>query len=137
MRGASQPRRSCAAWLAFRPATGKITAGCCEGTCMSLPARLLALFVFAIVGLSQGARADQCDPLKPTPPQNISQEIVGKFEAKVDGLARRLVTVGGNIDGTFREVTKDVLKEYPNADRLYMWARTLYLFCVTVSGSRL
>jgi hypothetical protein len=99
--------------------------------------RLLIAIIAISVGSHSAASADQCDPLKPTTPQNISQEVIGKFEAKVDGLAKRLVTIGGNIDGTYREITTDVLKEYPNADGLYMWGRTLYLFCVTISGSRL
>src|SRR5439155_23979398 len=68
---------------------------------------------------------------------NLSQEIVGKIDAKMKGLTGRLLDIGGNIDGTYKEVSTDILKDYPNADRLYLWDRTLYLYCVVIIQSRL
>src|ERR1044072_9441607 len=43
-----------------------------------------------ILGSSPGLAADMCDPLKPNSPRDTSQEIVGKIDAKVEGLAKRL-----------------------------------------------
>jgi hypothetical protein len=91
----------------------------------------------ALLGPTPVSAADSCEPLKPNVPQDTSREIVGKIDAKVDGLAKRLFMVGGNIDGTVREASKDVLKDYPNADKLYVWERILYMFCMQVSTSKL
>jgi hypothetical protein len=76
-----------------------------------------------------------CDALKPNSPRNTSQEIVGKIDAKVEGLARRLFSGGASIDGTVREASSDVLKDYPNADRLFVQERVLYMFCIQISKS--
>jgi hypothetical protein len=90
-----------------------------------------------ILGSTPGLAADKCDPLKPNPPRNTSQEIVGKVDAKLDGLFKRLFVAGASIDGTVREASNDVLKDYPNADRLYVWDRVLYMYCTEISKSGL
>jgi hypothetical protein len=88
-----------------------------------------------LVAFSSPALADAaCDPLKPNPPRNMSQEITGKLDVKLEGLAKRLLNAGGNIDGAYKETSNDVLKEYPNADTLYMWERTIYFMCTSMSG---
>ncbi|MDP1582550.1 MAG: hypothetical protein Q8M18_03890 [Bradyrhizobium sp.] len=97
----------------------------------------LGVLLFLMLGSTHAVAADMCDPLKPNPARNISQEIKGKIDAKVDGFAKRLIMIGGNIDGTVRDVSNDVLKDYPNADKLYVWDRVLYIFCIQISGSRL
>jgi hypothetical protein len=88
-----------------------------------------------ILGSSPGLAADMCDPLKPNSPRDTSQEIVGKIDAKVEGLAKRLFAGGASIDGTVRDASNDVLKDYPNADKLYVWDRVLYMFCIQISKS--
>jgi hypothetical protein len=80
---------------------------------------------------------DKCDALRPTPPQNLSQEIVGKIDAKINGFTGRLLNMGGNLDGTYRETANDVLKEYPSADRLYIWSRLIYINCAVTMQSSL
>jgi hypothetical protein len=100
--------------------------------------RKLVVGLIILLGFGQACRAeDSCSALRPNPPRDISQEIVGKIDGRLDGLAKRLLSIGGNIDGTYREVSKDVLKDYPNADKLYIWGSTLYIYCVIISGSRM
>jgi hypothetical protein len=89
-----------------------------------------------IVGSTPGLAADTCDALKPNPPRNTSQEIVGKVDAKLEGLLKRLFAAGASIDGTVRDVSNDVLKDYPNADRLYVWDKLLYIFCTRIIESK-
>jgi hypothetical protein len=100
---------------------------------MSL-SRLLTLLSL-LVAFSGPALADAaCDALKPNPPRNMSQEITGKLDVKLEGLAKRLLNAGGNIDGTYKDTSNDVLKEYPNADSLYVWERMIYLACASMPG---
>lgn len=96
------------------------------------------LVILSVSLLAYGnASAQECDPLKPSPPRNLSEEVVGKIDAKVSGLASKLLNAGGTLEGTYRQASTDVLSEYPNADRLYLWDRTIYLYCVTINKSGL
>ncbi len=98
----------------------------------------LTLLSAMLLAASAGASlANDCDPLRPNAPRNISQEMAGKIDAKVDGFARRILSADANVDGTYKQISSDVLKEYPNADQLYLWERTLYLFCITIEKSGL
>jgi hypothetical protein len=74
-----------------------------------------------------------CDPLKPTPPQNISLEVTGR----IDTTLQKFVSLGGTIEGTYREAAIDVLKDYPDAGRLFLWSRMLYLYCENIRSSSL
>lgn len=98
------------------------------------PTILSALLMTQYVGL---ALAEPCDPLRPNPPRNVSEEMIGKIDAKVDGLARRLVDARGTLDGTYKQISVDVLKDYPGADRLYLWDKTIYMFCIAIIQSKL
>jgi hypothetical protein len=96
---------------------------------------LSALFVLSFCRF--GIAADACDPLRPNPPRNMSEDIVGKIDTKVDGIAKRLLSLGATVEGTYKEASSDVLKEYPNADKLYLWDKIIYVFCITISASKL
>jgi hypothetical protein len=77
-----------------------------------------------------------CEPLRPNPPRNISRETAGKIDLKVDTIFKKFANAGGTIDGAYIEVSDDVLKEYPNADKLYMWDRLIYLTCENIRNGR-
>jgi hypothetical protein len=94
---------------------------------------LAVLFVFAVSARAQ----NNCDPLQPNPPRTMSREIVGKIDTKVDGLAKRFLSAGLTADGVYREVSNDVLKEYKNADKLFLWERTIYLLCINIIQAKI
>jgi hypothetical protein len=97
--------------------------------------RIGILLSWLILGSHHALAADMCDNLKPNPARNTSQEIVGKIDAKIGGLAQRLFTGGATVDGALRDVSTDVLKNYPNADKLYIWDRLLYFYCAQIAKS--
>jgi len=76
-----------------------------------------------------------CEPLRPTPPQNINTAVFGRIDSKI----QRFTDNGGGraIEGAYTELVTDVLKEYPSADRLYLWGRMLYLYCENIRASAL
>jgi hypothetical protein len=51
-------------------------------------------------------------------------------------LFAKLASVGTKVEGTYAEVTKNVLKEFPNADKLYMWERVLFLQCQVINDAK-
>lgn len=84
--------------------------------------------------LSTGAYAQiDCTPLKPTPPQDITVDATGKIDASL----RKFIKLEGSIEGSYREAAKDVLKDYPKAERLFLWSRMLYLYCETIKTSKM
>lgn len=75
------------------------------------------------------AAAIECSDLKPLPPKNEDASFTGKLDASLDGFFAKLASVGTRVEGTYRQVATNVLAEIPNADKLYMWERVLYLNC--------
>jgi hypothetical protein len=90
--------------------------------------RILLFGAAAFLGISP-AMAFDCSPLKPQPPKDTAQNFSGKLDASLDGLFARLASVGTKVEGTYSEVAKNILTQFPNADKLYMWERVLYLQC--------
>jgi hypothetical protein len=97
---------------------------------------MLKVLVAVTFGLAAApALALDCSPLKPTPPQNTDTSFTGKLDASVGGVFAKIAKVGTSIEGTYKDVAKDVLPEFPAADRLYMWERVLYLQCQLIGES--
>jgi hypothetical protein len=82
------------------------------------------------------AAAIDCADLKPLPPKNEDVSFKGKLDASVDGFFAKLASVGTKAEGTYRQVATNVLAEIPNADKLYMWERVLYLNCQLLSDAK-
>ena len=74
-----------------------------------------------------------CDPLTPAQPRDMALTVTGK----IDEALLKFVNKQGAIEGTYTEASKDILKEYPNADRLFLWSRMLYLYCENIRISSL
>jgi hypothetical protein len=79
--------------------------------------------------------AVQCDKLAPIPPQNVDLSYTGRLNASVDSWFAKLANINGGAEGTYHEVSNNVLAEFPQADRLYMWERVLYLKCQLIAES--
>jgi hypothetical protein len=88
----------------------------------------------AFLSVSPAAALD-CSPLAPLPPKDTNVTFNGKIDAAVDGLFAKLASVGAKVEGRYEEVSKTVLKEFPNADKVYMWERVIFLQCQIISES--
>ncbi|SHH22942.1 hypothetical protein [Bradyrhizobium erythrophlei] len=90
--------------------------------------RLLPFGAAALLAISP-AMAFDCSPLKPQPAKDTAQTFTGKLDASVDGLFAKLASVGTKVEGTYSEIEKNVLMQFPGANKLYMWERVLFLQC--------
>ncbi|HEX3348052.1 MAG TPA: hypothetical protein VHS58_08135 [Acetobacteraceae bacterium] len=101
--------------------------------------RIVALAVASILGVAAqfapAGAALQCDKLQPLPAQNTDRSFTGKLNAAVDGWFAKLAKIDGGAEGTYRDVSQNVLKEFPQADRLYVWDRVIYLKCQLIADS--
>jgi hypothetical protein len=95
------------------------------------------LLMAALIGFSATpALALDCSDLKPLPPKDSTTSFVGKLDASVDGFFAKLAAVNSKVEGTYKEISKNVLAEFPSADKLYMWERVLFLECQLISEAR-
>ncbi len=76
------------------------------------------------------ASADKCDPLTPTNAQNIDEGFKGKIDGEIKGFLGRIAGGAAAIEGEYRKLETDQLKDYPASDKLYVWQRIIYLACV-------
>jgi hypothetical protein len=97
--------------------------------------RILVLGAAAFLSISPAMAAD-CSPLKPQPPNDTTQSFTGKLDASVDGFFAKLASIGTKVEGSYNEVSKNVLSQFPSADRLYMWERVLFLQCQLISDAK-
>jgi hypothetical protein len=97
---------------------------------------LKSLYLPILFAAITPAAALDCSDLKPLPPKNEDTSFTGKVDASVDGIFAKLASVETKVEGTYRQVATDVLAQIPNADKLYMWARVLYLNCELLGESK-
>src|SRR5262249_48336731 len=88
-----------------------------------------------LIVASSPSLAMNCGPLEPKGGSNVDQSFQGKLNGKIDGLFARLAGAQANVEGAYREVRTDVLKEYPNASQSFIWERLIYLQCELLSSS--
>ena len=93
------------------------------------------LYLPLLIGFTPAIAFD-CSDLKPTPPRNENISFTGKVDASVDGLFAKLASVGTKVEGTYSQVATNVLLQIPNADKLYMWERVLFLNCQLLSEAK-
>lgn len=96
--------------------------------------RLLPLGIAAVLSAPPALALD-CTPLTPQPPKDTTQSFTGKLDASVDGFFAKLASVGTKVEGTYVDVAKNVLVEYPEANKLYMWERVLFLQCQLIGDA--
>src|SRR5262245_27580763 len=85
-----------------------------------------------LVGLTYpiAARSEiNCRPLEPLPAANKSLEMEGKLRADLGGFASKIFGGRGEFEAAYKDVATNVLKEFPNADRLFVWQFSVYYFC--------
>jgi hypothetical protein len=96
--------------------------------------RAAAISVLFSAGSAFAASFD-CTALRPEPPKNTDVTYTGKLNGKFDGLFKKLASIGADLEGTYRDISSNVLKDFPDASKLYMWERLLYLQCQLMAQS--
>lgn len=96
----------------------------------------IAFVIFSNL-LSYSVLALDCKPLEPRGGEQSDTRFEGRVEGAVDGLFAKIAGVNLDIEGAYRDIQQDVLKEYPDADRLYIWERLIYLQCQLLNESGL
>jgi hypothetical protein len=84
-----------------------------------------------ILAVTVSAKADNCDPLKPTDAQNINEEFKGRIDGEITGIVRNLAGGKAYLEGEYRKDVADELQHYPDSNKLYVWQRIVYLACVS------
>jgi plasmid stability protein len=96
--------------------------------------RLLSILLVSVIMMMAGsALAVDCSVVQPTPPQNSDSTRSGGLDVTVDGFVKKLLTVRGDIEGTYRNVITNIQPQFPNADRIYVWERILFLECQLIN----
>ncbi|MDW4497165.1 hypothetical protein R5H30_04160 [Sulfitobacter sp. D35] len=75
-------------------------------------------------------KADECDGLKPRGGQTSEEIMSGEFGAEVEGLLRRIAGAKIKTAGEYRSTVVDTLKDYDQADVLFIVERAIYLACI-------
>lgn len=87
------------------------------------------VFVSVIVMMAGAVRAADCSDIRPTQPQNSDSTYSGSLDVAIGGVLKKLLDTSGDIEGTYRNVVSNILPQFPNADRVYVWERILFLEC--------
>ncbi len=99
--------------------------------------KIIFVVPFLIAFISTKVFALDCGPLEPKGGADIKSKMKGGIDSKVDGLFKKLVSAGVDIDASYITVQKEVLKYYPESSQLYLWERLIYLNCGVISESSL
>jgi len=90
-----------------------------------------SLVLLFLCTFAPGALANpECDALKPQKSKDIEDKFKGKLEGKIGLLVGRLAGGKVSLDGEYSRLEKDVLKDYPKSDKLYVWQNVIYLICI-------
>jgi hypothetical protein len=83
-----------------------------------------------ILSASLPAKADRCDALAPTNAQDVDEQFKGKLDGEINGRLSSLIGGSASIEGLYRNVETDQLRNYPDSNKLYVWQRIIYLVCI-------
>jgi hypothetical protein len=92
-----------------------------------LTVRVAILLITLLV--TPTAFAQDCSAIAPTAPRNTDTSVSGKLDAALDGLFAKIANAKADVNGTYHQVSSNVLMEFPHANELYMWERVLFLQC--------
>lgn len=88
------------------------------------------ILVLAICFAVPAMAGDKCDALAPDPARDIDQRFKGEIEGKVKGIISRIAGAAAKIEGEYKRLEKDTLKDYPDSHKLYVWQKIIYLACI-------
>jgi hypothetical protein len=87
--------------------------------------------IFLLFAIPSSIWALDCKPLEPSQRPNKEMEV--KLRGDTGKLLQQLLG-GGEV--SYRQVTQDTLKDYPEADRLVVCERIIYLSCTLLENSK-
>jgi hypothetical protein len=94
------------------------------------------VFFCLTTALCGEVHALDCLDLKPVSPQNSDTSLNGKIEAGVGGMFKKLLNPQAAADAAYHKVITDVQPEFPNADKIYVWERILFLQCQVLNEDK-
>jgi len=95
-----------------------------------------ALITAAALTMFAGtAYAVDCNDLKPIPPTDQDKALTVKIDGEINGLLSKIAGGKINSEGSYRNIASNVLPKFPDANKLYMWERVLYIQCQLVADS--
>ncbi len=100
-------------------------------TCM----RFLTIISFVLFYSKASLANEACDALKPTNAQDVEESFKGKIQGQIEGWVSKLAGAAANLEGEYKKLSKDVLKDYDQNDKLYILQRVLYLVCIEPNGN--
>jgi hypothetical protein len=87
--------------------------------------------IFLLFAIPSSTWALDCKPLVPS--QQLNKEMEAKLEVDTGKLLKRLL---GGAEASYRQLTQDTLKDYPEADRLVVCERMIYLSCTLLENTK-
>lgn len=84
------------------------------------------LVSFATPSLAQ----DECAGLTPKGGEEITESFKGSIEGEVEGIVSKLAGGSASIEGEYLRLETDTLKDYPEANKVFVWQSIIYLACV-------
>ncbi|MBO9402858.1 hypothetical protein [Shimia sp. R9_3] len=73
---------------------------------------------------------DDCASLAPKGGEEVTESFKGSIKGKVEGLVSKLAGGRATIEGEYLRLETDTLKDYPEANKVFVWQSIIYLACV-------
>jgi len=104
--------------------------------CIRSFAFIAAAAAYFLSSLNTSAWAFDCRPLEPRGGLSSDASFQGKIKGQIDGVFAKLAGASADVEGAYRQIISDVLKDYPDASRIYIWERIIYLQCGLLNESK-
>jgi hypothetical protein len=100
--------------------------------------RILGVVLLYVTALSCSpmARAIDCSDIKPVAPQNSQTTSGGAADGHIDGLFKKLLGIEARGNFDYQKAITNILPQFPDADRLYVWERILFVQCETINEDK-
>lgn len=73
---------------------------------------------------------EECAGLTPKGGEEITESFKGSIEGEVEGIVAKLAGGSASIEGEYLRLETDTLKDYPEANKVFVWQSIIYLACV-------
>ena len=92
--------------------------------------RLLCLTSVALLWTVPGLAQDECAGLTPKGGAEVTETFKGSIEGEVKGIVSKLAGGSASIEGEYLRLESDTLKDYPEANKVFVWQSIIYLACI-------
>lgn len=73
---------------------------------------------------------DHCEGLSPRGGEEVSESFKGAISGQVEGVVAKLAGGSASIEGEYVRLESDTLRDYPEANKIFVWQSIIYLACV-------